>query len=146
MAGNSIFRGPVSDPRQPRTVNKPVATALLPGAFVEETATQLAVITTAVAKLPMILSNQDYMEQDTATAYVAGDTGVAYHLEPGQVYQVRMAAATYTLNQPLTIGASGRATAATAASIVVGFYSDVPGAVTADALRDIVIANSYTAA
>jgi hypothetical protein len=146
MAGNSIFRGPVSDSRQPRTVNKPVATALLPGTFVEETATQLTVLTTAVAELPMILGNQDYYNQDIAQAYVAGDTGVAYHLEPGQVYQVRMAAATYTLNQPLTIGAAGRATAAVATSIVVAFYSDVPGAVAADGLRDVIIANSYTAA
>lgn len=145
MAGNVIYRGPVTSGWQPRTVsNKPVAGAYLPGTFVEETATTLAQITTALAKLPMILGNMDFKDQDVATAYTSGDTGVAYHLEPGQVYQVRVAAATYTKDQPLTIGASGRATAATAATPVVAFFSDTPGAKSAGDLVDVVIANSYT--
>ena len=145
MAGNVIYRGPVTSGWQPRTVtDKPVAGAYLPGTFVEETATQLVQLATALAKLPMILGNMDFKDQDVATAYASGDSGVAYHLEPGQVYQARVAAATYTLNQPLTIGASGRLTAATAATPVVAFFSDTPGAKSAGDLVDVIIANTYT--
>ena len=144
MAGNVIFRGPIE--KQPRTVDKPLAAALLPGVFVEETATQLALITTAIAKRPLLLSNRDFYGQDITTAYASGETGAAYELEPGMVVQARVAAATYTLNQPLTIGASGYLVAATAATIVVALFNDVPGAKTAGSLNDVIIANSYNAA
>ena len=144
MAGNMIFRGPVHD--QPITRTKPVATALLPGVFVEETATQLVALTTAVAKMPLVLGASDFIGQDVATAYTAGDSGVAFEPRPGQYYQCRVAAAAYTAKQPLTIGASGYLTAATAASIVVAFFEDTPGAKAAGALVDVTIANSYTAA
>ncbi len=145
MAGNVIYRGPVTTGWQPRTVSdKTVAGAYLPGTFVEEAASTLVQLTTALAKLPMILSNMEFKDQDIDTAYASGDTGIAYHLEPGQVYQARLAAATYAKDAPLTIGASGRLTAATAATPVVAFFSDVPGAYAAGALADVVIANTYT--
>ena len=145
MAGNVIYRGPVTSGWQPRTVSdKTVAGAYLPGTFVEEAADTLVQLTTALAKLPMILGNMDFKDQDIATAYTSGDTGVAYHLEPGQVYQARLAAATYAKDAPLTIGASGRLTAATAATPVVAFFSDTPGAYSAGDLADVVIANTYT--
>jgi len=144
MAGNRIYRGPVTSGWQPRTVSLPVTGALLPGSLVEETASALVQLTTALGKLPMILSNLEFKDQDVATAYASGDTGVAYHLEPGHVYQARMAAATYAKNAPLTIGASGRLTAATAATVVVAFFSDTPGAYEAGDLADVVIANAYT--
>jgi hypothetical protein len=144
MAGNRIYRGPVTSGHEPRTVSKPVTGALLPGSFVEETATALAQITTALGKLPLILSNLEFKDQDVATAYTSGDTGIAYHLEPGQVYQARMAAATYAKDAPLTVGASGRLTAATAGTVVIAFFSDTPGAYTAGDLADVVIAtNTY---
>lgn len=144
MAGNRIYRGPVTSGHEPRTVSKPVTGALLPGSFVEETATALAQITTALGKLPLILSNLEFKDQDVATAYASGDTGIAYHLEPGQVYQARMAAATYAKDAPLTVGASGRLTAATAGTVVIAFFSDTPGAYTAGDLADVVIAtNTY---
>lgn len=144
MTGNVIFRGPIQD--QPITRSKPVATALLPGVWVEETATQLVVLTTAIAKLPFLLGAIDFKDQDIATAYTAGDTGVAFEVRPGQIYQSRVAAATYTAKQPLTIAASGYLAAATAGTIVVAFFDDTPGAKSAGALVDVVIANSYTAA
>lgn len=145
MAGNRIYRGPVTSGWQPRTVSdKPVAGAYLPGTFVEETATNLTQLTTALGVLPMILSNMEFKDQDVDTAYTSGDTGVAYHLEPGQVYQARVAAATYAKDDPLTIGASGRLTAATAATPVVAFFSGEPGAYEAGDLVDVVIANTYT--
>jgi len=142
MAGNNIFRGPLT--RSPRSVSKPVAGAYLPGCFVEETATELVQIATSLAKLPMILSNIDFKDQTVATAYADEDTGIAYHIEPGDVYQARMANATYALNAPLKIAANGRlAAATTAGDIVIAFFSDTPGAFAADALADVTIANSY---
>jgi len=145
MAGNVIYRGPVTSGWQPRTVSdKTVAGAYLPGTFVEEAADTLVQLTTALAKLPMILGNMDFKDQDIATAYTSGDTGVAYHLEPGQVYQARLAAATYAKDAPLTIGDAGRLTAATAATPVVAFFSDAPDAYSAGDLADVVIANTYT--
>lgn len=144
MTGNVIFRGPIE--KQPRSISKPLAAALLPGVFVEETATTLALITTAVAKRPLILANLDFAGQDITTAYASGDTGVAYELEPGMVIQARLAAATYAKGAPLTVAANGYLAAATAGSVVVAFFDDVPGAKLAGSLNDVVIANSYTAA
>lgn len=148
MAGNAIFRYPTE--KQPTTVSdKPVAGAYLPGTWVEETATQLVQVTAhtaAAGKLPLLLTNRDYYGQDKDTAYASGDSGVAYETEPGMIFQARLAAATYTANQPLTIGASGRLVAAVAANVVVAHFSDTPGAYAAGALADVTIANSYNAA
>jgi len=145
MSGNVIYRGPVTSGHQPRTISdKTVAGAYLPGTFVEAAADTLVQLTTALAKLPMILSNVDFKDQDIATAYASGDTGVAYHLEPGQIYQARLAAATYAKGAPLTIGAAGRLTAATAATPVIAFFDDTPGAYSAGGLADVIIANTYT--
>jgi len=141
MAGNTIFRGPIT--HQPVSVSKPVAGAYLPGTFVEETATDLAQITTSLGKLPLILSTLDFKDQTVTTAYADGDTGVALALVPGMVVQARMADASYALNAPLKIAASGRLAAATAGDIVIAFFSDTPGDFAADALADVTIANSY---
>lgn len=142
MGGNVIYRGPINE--QPRTINLPVTGALIPGTFVEATATSLVQLTTALAKRPLILANLEFTDQDIDTAYTTGDTGVAYEPRPNEQYQVRLAAASYTHMQPLTIGAAGRLTAATAATPVVAFFNDVPGAFAAGALADVVIANTYT--
>lgn len=142
MAGNTIYRGPVD--KQPRTIQKEVADAYVVGTFVEETATTLAQITTALAKRPLLLGNADYAGQDIATAYTSGDTGVAYELEPGMVFQARVASATYAKGAPLTIAAAGRLAAASNAEVVVAFFDDTPGAYSAGDLADVVIANFYT--
>jgi len=143
MAGNVIYRGPVD--RQPHTISKKVAGAYMPGTFVEETATTLAQITTAIAKRPLILGVADYVGQTVDTAYASGDTGVAYELEPGQVYQASLAAATYAKNAPLTVAASGRLAAATTGTRIVAYFDDAPGAYTAGQLADVVIADGYIA-
>lgn len=142
MAGNVIFRGPIT--HQPRTISKPVAGAYLPGTFVEETATTLAQITTALAKRPLLLMNLQQKDQDVATAYTSGDTGLGLELVPGLIVQARVAAATYAKGDPLTIAASGRLAAATAATPVVAFFDDTPGAKSAGDLVDVIIANTYT--
>lgn len=139
---NVIFRGPTE--KQPITVSLPVAGAYLPGVFVEATATELVVLTTALAKRPLLLTNREFYDQAVSDAYLDEDTGIAFELEPGMVFQARLAGATYALNAPLTIGASGYLTAATAETPVVAFFSGTPGAIAAGALADVTIANSYT--
>lgn len=143
MAGkNVIYRGPID--RQPRTISdKPVAGAYLPGTFVEETATQLAQITTALAKNFLVLGALDFKDQTVTTAYTSGDTGVAFIPSPGDIYQASMAAATYAKGDPLTIAASGRLAAATTGTRVVAYFEDTAGAVAAGVLMDVVIADGY---
>lgn len=139
---NVIFRGPTE--KQPQTVSdKLVAGAYLPGTFVEESATEFDQLTTALNKLPLLLTNRDFYGQDITTAYADEDTGVAYKLEPGLMFQARLAAATYALNDPLTIAAAGRLAAATGGTTVVAFFTGVPGTFAAGALADVTIANSY---
>ena len=142
MAGNTIFRGPIT--HQPISVSKPVAGAYMPGTFVEETATDLVQITTSLGKLPLILSTLDFKDQTVTTAYADEDTGIAFALVPGLVVQASLAAATYALNAPLKIAAAGQLTAATTAGdIVIAFFSDTPGAYVQGDLVDVTIANSY---
>lgn len=146
MAGpNVIYRGPAD--RTPKTVNdRKVAAALLPGVFVEDNGTNLVVLTTSVGKRPLVLGIADYVGQHPDTAYAAGETAVAYEANPNDVFSARLAAATYTANQPLTIAANGYLAAAAAGDVVVAFFDGTPGAVTAGARADVRIANSYTAA
>ena len=144
MATNVVFRGPID--RQPITKNLPVAGAYMPGTMVEATATQLSQITTAAGKRPLVLANVDFKDQDIATAYVSGDTGVAYEPLPNDVFQVRVAAATYTKGQEMTIAASGRLAAAASTNIVVAFYDDVLTARSAGDLADVIWANYYVKA
>lgn len=137
---NVIHRGPLN--RVPNTVNRPVSGAYLPGSLVEDTGSALTQLTTAVDKLPMVLSNKQFHDQDILTAYASGDTGVAYEALPGDRFQCRMAAATYTARQPLTIGASGRLQAASTGNPIVAYFDGTPGALSADDLADVVWANS----
>jgi len=148
---NRVYRGP--NDRQPKTVSrKTVAAALLPCTFVTELATTLAAAT-APGPMVRLLGNRDFYSEGfftstspLLTAYASGDTGVAYTLEPGQTYQVAMAAATYTFGQELTIAAAGRAAAAASGNIVVGYFRGTPGALSAGNLADVEIANYYTKA
>lgn len=146
-----IYRGP--NDRQPKTVSgKTVTGALLPATFVTEGATAFA---QATANGPMLrlLANRDFYSEGAftatdplLTAYVSGETGVAYVLEPGQTYQVAMAAATYTYGQELVVAAAGRAAAAASTNQVIGYFKGTPGAFAAGALADVEIANVYTKA
>lgn len=147
MSGNRIYRGPQD--RQPKTVSsKTVTGALLPATFVTEGATALA---QAAAAGPMLrlLANRDFYAtaffdatDPLKAAYVSGETGVAFVLEPGQEYQGAVAAATYTYGQELTVAAAGRLTAAAQGNIVVA-YAKQAGARSAGDLIDIEIANFY---
>jgi hypothetical protein len=153
MGATRIFRGPAD--RQPKTVsNKTVTGALLPCTFVTEGVSALA---QATANGPMLrlLGNRDFYAASAdsfnstdplLTPYASGETGVAYVLEPGQTYQVALAAASYTYGQELTVAAAGRAAAAAPTNQVIGYFKGTPGAYAAGALVDVEIANVYTKA
>lgn len=147
---NRVYIGPAA--RQPNTVtDKTLAAALLPCTFVTEGASTLAAAT-AFGPNIRILGNRDFYSDGALTAtdplltaYASGDTGVAYVLEPGQRYQIAVAAATYTYGQELTVAAAGRAAAASSTNTVVAF-SRSAGAKSAGDLIEIEIANFYTKA
>lgn len=145
MAGNVIFRGP--NTREPETLNLPVAGAYLPGILVTEDGAELTVATAAdIEGELLILSNMRFKDQDVATAYTSGDTGIAYRPQPGEVYQARLANATYAKGDTLTIGASGYLTKTGLSERVVAVFDDTPGAFSAGALADVRIANSFLTA
>lgn len=147
---NRVYRGPFD--RQPKTISdKTVAGAYLPCTFVTEGASTLTQATAFAANL-RLLGNRDFYSEGQftstdplLTAYASGDTGVAYVLEVGQIYQGAVAAATYTFGQELTVGAAGRLAAAASGDRVVAF-SRGSGAKLAGDLMDFEVANIYTKA
>jgi hypothetical protein len=142
---NRIFRGPVG--RNPATVNLPVAGAYRPGILVTEDGSNLTMATAADNEAALlVLANVDFAGQDIATAYAAGDTGVAYRPQVEDVFQVRLAAATYTKEAPLAVGADGYLEAAATGDVVVAFFDGTPGAKSAGDLDDVRIANSFVKA
>lgn len=149
---NRVYRGPAD--RQPKTLsNRTVNGALLPCTFVTVNATQFSQATAVSGGRLALLANRDFYGTDFAnsndpllTAYTSGDTGVACILEPGHEYQVALAAATYTNGQELTVGASGRLTAAASGNVVAAYYDGATGAKSAGDLGDVIIAPFYTKA
>lgn len=141
---NNIFRGASVD--APETINLPVAGAYPPGTFVVSNGSTLTQLTTAVGVRPLLLANRSFYDQDATTAYASGDTGVAYRLRPDCEVRAAFAAGTYAYGAPLTIGASGRLTAATSGSVVVAWFDQTGATLSAGDLADVVIANSYVKA
>lgn len=147
---NLIFRGPIS--RAPRTITNKVAAAagIKPGTFVTETATTVAQAT-AFAPGLLIAANRDYLpgadHMTTADPmqepYAAGDSVTAYVPEPADQFQCAMAAATYTFNQELAVGAAGRLQAAVTGNVVVALFKAPVGALAAGALADVEITSLY---
>lgn len=155
---NTVYRG--SSDRQPKTISdRTVSGALLPCTFVFIGATQFTQAASVIGGRLALLSNRDFYSpmgsafdnsDPLTTAYTSGETGIAYELEPAQVYQVAAAAGTYTNGQEVTVGASGRFAAASAGATVVG-HIDLPAGTasivaSAGQLVDVVIANRYTKA
>lgn len=128
---NVIYLGPNdgSPHRHPKTVtDKTVSGALLPGTFVVEAGWTLVQATSGAGAL-RLLTNREYLGKMHFTSnspldepYISGETGEAYILEPGQRYQARCSAGTYTRGQPLTVGASGYLMAATGSARVVAEF------------------------
>lgn len=141
-----IYRGPIKD--EPETVSdKTVAGAYLPGILVTESATAFTVATAAdIEKELLILSNRRFLGQDVDTAYTSGDTGVCYRPRPNEIYQARLAAATYALGDKLTIGASGYLTKTSTSQRVLATFQGVAGTFAAGDSADVRIANSFNTA
>ncbi len=147
MAGNVIYRGPIE--KEPQTISdRTVAGAYLPGILVTDDGSELTVATASdMGEKLYVLSNRRFYDQDIATAYASGDTGVAYEPLPGEVYQVRLAAGTYAKGDKLTVGASGYLTAAVdspAGDVVVAYFDDTAGTFSAGGLADVKIASAFT--
>ena len=146
------YRGP--NDRQIKTVSdKTVAGAYLPCTFVTESATALTAATAFGPNL-LLLLDRDYFSASAAaftttdpllTAYASGDSGVGAEMEPGQTYQIAMAAATYTWGQEVIVAAAGRAAAAASTNVVIGF-TRFAGAKSAGDLGDIKICMPYVKA
>jgi hypothetical protein len=144
------YRGP--NDRQLKTIsNKTVGAALLPCTFVTEAETALAQATAFGPNLRLLLDREyystDYFDSTNPllTAYASGDTGIAAVLEPGQTYQVAVAAATYTWGQEITVAAAGRGAGAASTNVVVGFARG-SGAKSAGDLMDVEICMPYVKA
>ncbi|WP_242462173.1 hypothetical protein [Erwinia rhapontici] len=142
MVAHVIYRGPVE--REPETINLPVAGAYLPGVVVKKNTTGGVTVAADAAGRLLILGNRRFIGQDINTAYAANETGVQYRVEVDQEYNVRLAAAAYTVGQELTVGAGGIFKAAVAGDIVVATFDEKAGRTLAAAgFADVVIVNSY---
>lgn len=142
MTANVIYRGPVE--REPETLNIPVAATPLPGIAVTIGSTLVAA-TSGTGRFG-ILSNRRMYGKDINTAYAAGETGIAYRVEPEQEYQVRTAAAAYTKGQELTIGAGGSFVAAASTNLVVAVCYVAKTTTVQDPFLDVVMISRYTKA
>jgi hypothetical protein len=124
-----------------------VADAYLPGTLVTEDGAEFTLATSSEIEAELlILSNRQFYDHDIATAYASGDTGVAYRPKPGEVYQVRLAAATYAKGDTLTIGAGGRLRKTSTDERVLAFFDGVAGEFSVGDLADVRIANSFLTA
>lgn len=148
------YVGPVD--RTPKTnSDKTVNGALLPCTFVTEDGTQFSQATSPIpAGALRLLMNRDFYAPSAdffdavnplLKAYTSGETGIAAVLEPGQVYLVAAAAATYAVGQELTVAAAGRVAAAASTNIVRA-YAREAGAKSAGDLLKVEIAMPYAKA
>lgn len=146
MAGNVIYRGPAG--RTPiGNEARVTAGAYLPGILCTDDGSTLTVATGSNMEAELVLlGNRDFAGQDLATAYASGDTAVSYFPQPGEVWQVRLAAATYAVGAALTVGDSGYLEATSTSERVMAYFQDTAGAYSAGALADVRIANGFLTA
>lgn len=150
---NRAFR---SANRNPRIISdRTVSGALLPCTGVAIGASQFTQATAASGVRLGLLMPRDFFGAPAAaftatdpmlTAYTSGETGAALTLEPDHEVVWAMAAGTYANGQELTLGASGRLTAAASGNIVVAHYDQAGATLLAGDLADVCVANFYTKA
>ena len=118
---NVIYRGPIKD--EPKPFRQDGCGRVPSGHSRNRKRNCLTVATGSNIEDDLcILSTADFSGQDVATALrPAGDTGVAYRPRPGEVYQVRLAGATYAKGDGLTVGASGYLETAASGERVLAF-------------------------
>lgn len=134
---NVIYRGPID--REPETINLPVAGAYLPGVFVTSDGSEVTQATDGEARV-FLLSNRRFYNHGPDEAYVSGETGVAYRLEPEQEYTARFAAGTYVKGDELTVNSDGRLAAVGDDEVVIAYYDGSGATLEAGDRDDIVIA------
>jgi len=150
MAGNRIVRS--ADECIRTITDRTVSGALLPATGVFVGATSLTQAAAPTGGRLALLANRDYFgnwldsTDPLLTPYASGDSGVAIMLEPDLEVSWAMAAGTYTNGQELTVGASGRLTAAATTNVVVAYYDQAGATLTAGQIADVCIANYYTKA
>lgn len=149
---NRISRTGSGIPR-PRTISDRVAAAaLLPGTVVLVGAAQLTQAIAVGGGRLAVVGDRDYYSSlgiagatdPLMTPYKVGETAIAYLPKPDDEFACAMAAGAYTYGQELTVGASGRLTAAAAGAVVVAYFDQPGKTMLAGELADVVIANSYT--
>jgi len=124
---NNVYIG---GPRRPLIVKLPVASSMLPATAV--VARDFAFFQAeSVSGRVCLLGFRDYfganftgingpdMDRYQSYSFAGGDAAQAYVLEPGQRFLWAVAAGTYNTGHEMTIGASGRLTAATFGQTVV---------------------------
>jgi hypothetical protein len=142
---NVIYRGQVHV-HQPVTKTAKVTGALLPGVAVNLTGDNFTAATTGLGRI-YILGEREFYGQTIDTAYVSGETAIAYEATPDIEFQVRCAAAAYTRGQALTVGAAGVFEAAGTGDVVIAFVDQVAKTLAAPGFLDVSIAaNSYVVA
>ena len=114
--------------------NKRVSAALLPGTLcvVNSSGQYAAAAADSDRELLYVLDGREYLGQANDQAYTAGDSGIAYEVQPERTFQIRAAAGTYGVNAKLTCAANGYVGAAGANDSVIG-YHDGDASVTATA-------------
>lgn len=137
---NVIYRGQVHV-HQPVTKTALVNGALLPGVAVNLTGSGFTPATAGTGRI-YILGEREFYGQTIDTAYVSGETGIAYEATPSIEFQVRAAAAAYTRGQALTVGAGGLFEAAAAGDVVIAYVDQFDETLAAPGFIDVSIADN----
>lgn len=139
---NVIWRGPVHL-AQPNSVTAKTGASILPGLAVTRTAGVFQLAATSKVDF-FIMHNRAYIGETIDTAIPSGETGEAFKPVPQYEFNVRMAAATYTPGQVLSIVAGQFKAAVTGEVAVAAFDEAASRAVGANAFGDVrILANSY---
>lgn len=139
---NVIWRGPVHL-AQPDSRTAKTGASILPGLAVVLTAGVFQLAATSKTDF-FIMHNRAYIGETIDTAVPSGETGEAFKPVPQYEFNVRMAAATYTPGQILSV-ASGQFKAAVTGEVAVAAFDEAASrAVGANGFGDVrILANSY---
>lgn len=132
-----------------KTETRKTAAALYPGTFVTINGSNLFAQATAVVGRLYVLDVAHHEGLAITDQVPAGHSGIGNYLEEGREFAVRMAAGTYTKDQPVTVGAGGLATAIPAGAgtyQVIGYIQDSVTTTAVDFIRIRVRASSVTVA
>lgn len=144
---NVIYRGPVT--REPVTITGTFKVATHPGTFVACGATGIASLEkpkSSKGGRVFLVQNSRFKGQTIKQPYAAGESGVAFRIEPEQEYYAQLADGSYAPQAELAVGTDGRLKAAAAGEQVVAYFDEAKARTISggNGWADVVIANSYT--